>query len=204
MAILYGRIERRNFRFDVLNIKGGILAWASWRSSRFDEAKVVTLHWPARGINYKLKRPKFQIWIRSYPDFFQIISQFHQRIDSAQVGEFLPHYPPWFMLACHLWCSAWRTERCSFRFGRIKWLLGWANLTNGGLFICTFPGPGSIPGRGGVFQWCFSGWSSANRFWASVTENGPISPRQHPHSLWKSRRNAEVQPWTNNGRKRLA
>jgi len=51
----------------------------------------------------------------------------------------------------------------------------WMNLT-----VCTPCGPGSIPNRGGVFQGIFPNWShSANPSWASVTENGAISPQWH-------------------------
>jgi len=41
-------------------------------------------------------------------------------------------------------------------------------------------GLGSIPSHGGVFQGFFPGWSpSANPSWASVAENGSISPQWH-------------------------
>ena len=51
------------------------------------------------------------------------------------------------------------------------------------------------------FKGFFPGWShSANQSWASEVENGPISPQWHaPQNLWKLRRKAEVQLWTDNG-----
>jgi len=48
------------------------------------------------------------------------------------------------------------------------------------LTVCPPRGPGSIPSHGGLFKGFFPDWShSANPSWASVAENGSISPQWH-------------------------
>jgi len=60
-----------------------------------------------------------------------------------------------------------------------------------------------FPATAEYFKGFFPGWSpSVNPSWASVAENGSISPPNTPHNLWTSRRKAEVQPWIDDGRKK--
>ena len=71
------------------------------------------------------------------------------------------------------------------------------------LTICPPCGLGSIPDRGGVFQeifpwlitFCQPVLSQCCRKWLNLFSMAP-------HSLWISRRKAEVQPWTQNSRRK--